>query len=33
MGPGCGTDFLTLNVLFNGNMTEDPTEKLSAVQT
>lgn len=34
VGPGCGTDFLLiLNVLFNRNITEDPTEKLPDVQT
>lgn len=36
MGPGCKTDFVVVvavNVLFNGNMTGDPIEKLPTVQT
>lgn len=34
--PGCKTDFVVVavvNVLFYGNMTEDPTEKLPTAQT
>ena len=33
--PGCEMDFVvvTVNVLYNGNMTGDPIEKLPAVQT
>jgi len=35
VGPGFETEFVgvAVNVLFNGNMTGDPTKKLPAVQT